>query len=154
MAGFQTLLADGAGRLARGAEAQVPMVNGDLVELIGAFADGSSAGGMLAVVISDGIELHTFKVRVLYADDEYFRWHLMENPETTQPVIVKFAAKTIDLTTRQLKGKDVEMISSWRVLPVPSDCTWLPEDMMPRIRSDVNFIREMLSSEHPPHPVE
>ena len=53
MAGFLTLLADGAGRLVRGSEAQVPMVNGDLVELPGVFSDGMSAGGMLGVVIAD-----------------------------------------------------------------------------------------------------
>ena len=88
------------------------------------------------------------------AEDEYFRLHLLENPATIQPVVIKLAAKSIDLTTKQVKGIDIEMVSSWQVLTVPSDCNWLPDDMEPRIRSDVNFIRGMLCSEHPPHPVE
>jgi hypothetical protein len=134
MAPFSTLLADGVGRLVLGPAAECPFNNGDLVECLGVFDNGDSAGSMVGVITSSCVERHTYKVRVLWAEDEYFRWQLLENPETP-------------------KNPKFEPITSWKVLNDIEEVENFPEDMVPRIRSDIKFIKEMLSSEAPPKEV-
>jgi hypothetical protein len=148
---FISFVGDSGSKRVNKEQGNKPMSPGDVVVVKGLFAKNKGSGEALGVVLREAEDGRSYMVKFIGAEDTFWEWHLLNNPETPCPTLIMLKRQESDNHSRDNDGVPIEWITSWATLatanevPDLSKVPWL--ECSSGALKNIAFARDMLVAE-------